>query len=417
MRYGLVLLILFYSNITSFANSKILEEVLKDYLANKFLNASFIFANSSTNLIVGAKGVTSLYGKRLRANQEMPVVSAIKPIIASAILKLQDKGMLNVNDRISKYIDRDYWPNGANHSCIKNITIHHLLTHTSGIPEYFGRVDINSTMNQKDIVKKILEFSSVNIIQSNIGKNFNYSNSNFVILELIIEKISKKTIKDFLRDEFFIPLKMNSTYFLTIEEALQGNYNILDYPQRYYVQPNYGRPKFILVQNTSIIPYADGGIISNTFDLIKWHRALHQGKILSKQSYELMITKHFLIHSNAKHNKIFNTYSSIIKSHGILLDTKVKEVYAGYGIIISEFYNNDILLHSVGGWRGYGIRSEMGYIPSKDFYYIILSNVTVQIPDNLQTKYDMNSMFNQLDISYFKRQIIHSILNSTGFVE
>lgn len=410
MRYILVLLIFFCTNITSFANLKILEEVLQDYLANKFLNASFIFANSNNNLIVGAKGIVSSYGERLKVNEKMPIPAAIKPIIATAILRLQDKGLLEINNKISKYIDQDYCINGIVPDFAKKITIHHLLTHTSGIPEYFGRITINSTMTHKDIIKKILEFSSREIILSKVGKNFEYSNSNFIILGLIIEKVGKKTLKDFLQDEFFTPLKMKSTYLLTLQETLQKNYSTADYPERYYVQPNYGNPKFILVDNTSVIPYADGGIISNTFDLIKWHRALHQGKILSKQSYELMIRKHFLIYSNVEHDKIYNTYYNIIKTHGILLDDKIKAVYTGYGIIISKFNNKDIVLHNPGGWRGVGIRNEMGYIPSRDFYYVILSNVTIQIPESLQTKYDMNDAVNQLDISYFKRQIIHCVL-------
>lgn len=56
----------------------------------------------------------------------------------------------------------------------------------------------------------------------------------------------------------------------------------------------------------------------------------------------------------------------------------------------------------------------MGYIPSKDFYYVILSNVTVQIPNNLKTRYDINNIANQLDISYFKKRIVVSVLEVTN---
>ncbi len=68
------------------------------------------------------------------------------------------------------------------------------------------------------------------------------------------------------------------------------------------------------------------------------------------------------------------------------------------------------MFHHSGGSTGFGVRSEVGYIPSKDLYFAILSNVVVQIPADKVMKVDMNNIANQLDISYFREAIINSII-------
>lgn len=417
MKLYLALFALLCSSI-SFANNlqESVEKTAKDYLSNRFLNATFIFADTNANLVIGAKGVFSSYGEQLKANQEMPIASSTKPIIAAAILRLQDKGLLNVKDKISKYIDKEYWRDGIVPDFAHEISIHNLLTHTSDLPEYLGRVRTDLTMTQKKINKRILKFIASNTRDLDIGRRYNYSNSNFIILGMIIEKVGNKNLGQFLQDEFFIPLKMKSTHLASFAEAkeMQKNSGTSNYPLRYYVQPNNGgKPIFTLIQTEfPLIPYADGGIISNSFDLIKWYKALHQGKILSEKSYKLMTTKHYLVHlkngktnGNAILNNFSNANDAIFK-----LNQKLHKTYTGYGIYISELDNRDLMIHHPGGSKGFGERCEVGYIPSKDFYFAILSNVTVRIPDS-KVKIDMNNVVNQLDISYFREAIINSIIN------
>ncbi|XVN43269.1 MAG: serine hydrolase domain-containing protein [Candidatus Rickettsia vulgarisii] len=417
IKFGMTALILLYNSI-SFANNlqEVIEKTAKDYLSNRFLNATFIFANSNANLVIGAKGMFSSYGEQLKANQEMPIASSTKPIIAAAILRLQDKGLLNVKDKISKYIDKEYWRDEHVPDFAHKISIHNLLTHTSDLPEYLGHVRTDLTMTQKKINKKILKFVSSNARELGIGRRYNYSNSNFIILGMIIEKVSKKELGQFLQDEFFTPLKMKSTHLASFAEAkeMQKNSNTSNYPPRYYVQPNNGgKPIFTLIQTKfPLIPYADGGIISNSFDLIKWYKALHKGNILSEKSYKLMTTKHYLVHlKNGKTNG--NVLKNVSNANDVIfkLNQKLHKTYTGYGIYIAELNNRDLMIHHPGGSKGFGERCEVGYIPSKDFYFAILSNVTVRVPNDLKIKIDMYNIANQLDISYFREAIINSIIN------
>ncbi|MCC8417219.1 MAG: beta-lactamase family protein [Rickettsia endosymbiont of Bryobia graminum] len=418
MKFYTFLFILLYSSI-GFANNlqEVVEKTAKDYLSNRFLNATFIFADSKANLVIGAKGVFSSYGEQLRANQAMPIASSTKPIIATAILRLQDKGLLNVNDKIVKYIDKEYWRDGLIPDFAYDISIHNLLTHTSDLPEYLGHVKTDLTMTQKAINKRILKFVSSNARELDIGRRYNYSNSNFIILGMIIEKVSKKDLGKFLQDEFFTPLKMKSTYLASFEEAkeMQKNSNTSNYPLRYYVQPNNGgKPIFTLVQTEfPLIPYADGGVVSNSFDLIKFYKALHERKILSEKSYKLMTTKHYLVHlKDGKSNgaAVLNNFSNI-NDVIFKLNQKLHKTYTGYGIFIAELNNRDLMIHHPGGSKGFGERCEVGYIPSKDFYFAILSNVSIRIPNEIRAKIDMNNIANQLDVSYFREDIINSIIN------
>jgi len=374
-------------NSTTFAVNVNVKKVVKHYLTDHFLNATFMFADNEKILTYGAKGVFSVSdANQLQAIQQMPIASATKPITAAAILRLQDKQLLNVNDKISKYIDADLWgdniPTWAN-----EVSIHNLLTNSSGIAEYFGSVKVSLDMSQQDINKAILGFISSKPLEFNIGEKYKYSNTNYFLLGIIIEKISGKNLATFLSEEFFKPLSMKMTHLATFDEAvkIQENTGKYYFPVRYYIEPNDTlKPKFTLVTTKfTLVPYSDGGLISNTADLVKWYRALNGGKLLSDESYKLMITKYFLKD-----------------------DSKLLKTYTGYGVFITELENNETMIHHPGS--AVGIRSEAGFIATKNIYFAILSNVMVNFP--MATK-DQNINYNQLDISFFRDAIIRMIIS------
>ncbi len=303
-KYFLLFIFLLIDNVDSFADMQ--ERIIvaeKDYLANRFLNAVFRFENDEKILITGAKGIFSLSGDQLKTNEVMPVSSGIKPITAAGILRLQDKGLLNVNDKIYQYLDADIWQ-GVIPDWAYKISIHNLLTHTSGLAEYFGFVKLDFDMSQKEANKKIIQYVTTKPLEVQIGKKYNYSHTNFIVLGMIIEKVSGQNLADFFRDEFFNPLHMKSTKLASFYEAIgiQRNDVSANYPIRYFIEPTNNKPIFSLANADFVArPYADVGIVSNTFDLIKWYKALNQGKILSKKSYKLMTTKYFLADEDNGH--------------------------------------------------------------------------------------------------------------------
>ncbi|MFY9589989.1 serine hydrolase domain-containing protein [Rickettsia endosymbiont of Halotydeus destructor] len=387
-KYFLLFTFLLISDVNSFANmQERITNVEKNYLENRFLNAVFKFEDEEKPLIIGARGVFSLSGDQLKANEVMPVSSGIKPITAAGILRLQDKGLLNVNDRISKYLDADLWQ-GTVPDWVDKISIHNLLTHTSGLAEYFGLVKLDFNMSQKEVNEKIIQYITAKPLEVSIGKKYKYSNTNFILLGMIIEKISGQNLADFFRDEFFNPLHMKSTKLASFYEAIgiQKNNVSANYPLRYFIKPTSGKPIFSLANVDFVArPYGDVGIVSCTSDLIKWYKALNQGKILSKKSYKLMTTKYFLAEDDNRHT-----------------------TYTGYGIFITELDKKHVMIHHSGS--ALAIRSEAGYIIPDNFYFAILSNVMVKIPEEEKGKINMDNPANQLDIVYFRDAIINAAI-------
>jgi hypothetical protein len=135
------------------------------------------------------------------------------------------------------------------------------------------------------------------------------------------------------------------------------------------------------------VPYADGGVISTTRDMIKWYRALNTGKVLSTKSFELMTKK----------------YKEIPDKFG-------RKSYTGYGVVISTLPSGEEVVYHAGS--AVAIRSESGFLSSKpnepgaaDLYFSIISNVMVHIPEDMKDKIDTNDPANQLDIIYFREAI------------
>ncbi|XVN41172.1 MAG: serine hydrolase [Rickettsia endosymbiont of Argas persicus] len=387
----LLVTFLFINCISNLVVANIQQKIIeaeKEYISNRFLNAAFMFADDYKSLLTAAKGIFALNGEQLKANEVMPIASATKPFTAAGILRLQEQKLLNVNDKIYKYIDAEMWQ-GKVPDWAHKISIHNLLTHSSGIAEYFSFVKLDLNMSKKEARKKILGFVASKPLEISIGKKFKHSNTNFVILGMIIEKVSKKDLSNFFQDEFFKPLNMKSTSFASYSEAARIQRNVVssNYPVRYFITPNNSnKPIFTPVTSNFVaVPCADGRIISTPCDLIKWYRALNQGKILSKKSYKLMTTKYFFA------KEIDN-----------------RKTYMGYGIYLTELDSKHLMIHYTG--RALGVQSEVGYILPNNLYFAILSNTMVKIPKEEKDKIDMSNPLNQLGIVYFRDAIINAAI-------
>ncbi|WP_016917050.1 serine hydrolase domain-containing protein [Rickettsia honei] len=390
-RYFLLLLFFITNCIDCFADiQQRINEAEKEYISNRFLNAVFMFADDYKPLLTGAKGIFALNGEQLKANEMMPIASATKPFTAAGILKLQEQALLNINDKIYKYLDPEMW-GGKVPDWAYKISIHNLLTHSSGIAEYFSFVKLDLNMSKKEIHKKILQFVSSKPLEISIGKNFKYSNTNFVILGMIIEKVAKKDLANFFYDEFFKPLNMKSTSFASYSEAARIQKNVIssNYPVRYFLTPNNSnKPIFTPVTADFLaVPCADGGIISTPVDLIRWYRALNEEKILSKKSYKLMTTKYFLAQ-----------------------DIEGRKSYMGYGIFLTDLDSKRLMIHYTG--KALGIQSEAGYVLPDNLYFAILSNTMIKIPEEEKDKIDMTNPLNQLGIIYFRDAIIGAAIKN-----
>lgn len=199
--------------------------------------------------------------------------SMTKQFTAVSIMHLQDQGKLDVNDPIIEYIP-DY-PQGD------IITLHHLLTHTSGIPNLTDFPEHRNTiMIPSPVEKTILRFK-YKPLEFAPGEKFKYSNSGYLLLGYVIEKVSGKTYEVYLRDNIFTPLNMVNSGYDHISTILRNRAS------------GYHRTKegFINAPYVDMsIPHAGGALYSTVEDLLLWDLALYTEKILTKSSLEKMFT-------------------------------------------------------------------------------------------------------------------------------
>lgn len=195
--------------------------------------------------------------------------SISKQFVATAIMMLVEEGKISLDDPVSKYLDGTpgQW---------KRITIRHLLTHTSGIPD-FNNENIPVDEGPGDFDQRVLKALSRRWLHFAPGDEWRYSNSNYHLLGMIIHKITGKPYADFLRERIFEPLGMTRT---TVSPE-NGIYPGLATGYRW---DNGFHPVGVPIGVTA------GSILSTISDMAKWDAALDTDKLLKKSSLQQMWT-------------------------------------------------------------------------------------------------------------------------------
>lgn len=200
------------------------------------------------------------------------IASVTKQFTALAIMQLQELGKLNVKNSLSLYIP-DY-PNGD------KITIHQLLTHTSGIAN-FSSAYKRERMQHYSLEERIALFKD-QPLESNPGEKFSYADSNYILLTYIIEKASGQTYGEFLKDHIFNPLIMHDTGCDLQKPIIKMR------ASGYSVDIN---DQLVNADFIDLSYDAGAGILYSTVDdLYKWDRALYENKIITKESLSSMFT-------------------------------------------------------------------------------------------------------------------------------
>jgi CubicO group peptidase (beta-lactamase class C family) len=250
--------------------------------------------------------------------------SLTKQFTALAILQLEEKGKLKVEDPVCKYVAEcpPAWG---------KITIHHLLTHTSGIPSFTSFPDYAPTMNQRSPVSKTVERFKGKPLEFEPGEKFAYSNSGYVLLGYILEKVSEQEYGEYLEQNVFGPLKMRNSGYDSAAAILKQRAG--GYMRRAGKLAN-----ALYIDMT--VPHAAGALYSTVEDLLLWDQALYTEKLVSKKSLD----------------KIF---------------TPFKSDYA-YGWFVAKKLNRKYIGHA-GGINGFSTMIER--YPDDKVTVIVLSNV------------------------------------------
>ncbi|MEZ5346316.1 MAG: serine hydrolase domain-containing protein [Pyrinomonadaceae bacterium] len=208
--------------------------------------------------------------------------SVTKQFTGAAILKLEMQGKLSPSDTIDKYFSN--LPADK-----KAITIHQLLTHSSGLPPAIG--DDYEALGREAFLKRAFGAK----LNSKPGEEYDYSNVGYSILAAIIEKVSGSTYEQFLNENLFAPAGMKETGYTIPKWKTQ------QIAVGYKGENKWGRPTEKKWDSNA--PFwnllGNGGLLSTTADLYKWHQALLTDKILNKNAKEQYYKRHIEEGANA----------------------------------------------------------------------------------------------------------------------
>lgn len=219
------------------------------------------------------------------------LASISKQFTAMVIMMLKERGKLNFDDPISKYVQVPY----------PNITIRHLLTHTSGLPDYQAVMDKYWDKSKVAGNPEILEY--LNLYKPSVlfqpGEKYTYSNTGYVLLASIAEKAAGKDFIEMCRDWIFKPLKMRETDIRSLEAKAKVKNFAAGHQkdeQGNYINAN----KFHSSDYTVWLGNRKGpGRISSTaIDLLKWDSALYKEKLVKKETLAEAFTSGTLNNGN-----------------------------------------------------------------------------------------------------------------------
>jgi CubicO group peptidase (beta-lactamase class C family) len=213
------------------------------------------------------------------------IASVSKQFTAAAVMVLVDRGKLSLDDRLTKFFPRfpDYG---------KKITVEHLLVHTSGLPEYEKLIPAGTTLQLDDLdVLHLLMDTKKPLFSA--GEKFEYSNSGYTLLGLIVEIVSQKPFHEFVASEIFQPLGMSNTVLY------QRGLNEVSHRAFGHERKN---GKWVRSdQSLTSAVRGDGGIYTSLQDYRKWLRGIDERKLLSKSSYEAMFSPQVLTDRHGAH--------------------------------------------------------------------------------------------------------------------
>jgi CubicO group peptidase (beta-lactamase class C family) len=333
----------------SFISSAMSEtaEQTVDNLFQKFSGsapgAAVMVIKNGKPVLAKAYGLANIEKKTpCSTNTNFRLASVTKQFTAMTILILADQGKLSLDDKITKF-----FPEFPAYG--KEITVHHLLTHTSGLIDYEDVIPTGTTIPviDRDVLLLLLQ---QNKTYFEPGAEFRYSNSAYALLTLIVESVSGKTFSAFLKENVFNPLGM--------DQSLAYEPGISIVPNRSYGYGEKADAFEFSDQSLTSAVLGDGGVYSSVLDLYKWDQALYTDKLVSGK----MLRNAFTIHSSK---------------------SDFKKTGYGYGWYISAHRGVKKIWH-YGSTCGFSTKIER--FPDKQLTVILLTNRRNAATDETLTK-------------------------------
>jgi CubicO group peptidase (beta-lactamase class C family) len=309
----ITLFVLVFLLFVSFASSqgKELKQEMDEYLEASYniwkFHGTVLVAKDGQVIFKKGYGMANIeLGVPNAPEMKFQIGSITKQFTATAILQLHENGFLSLDDPITRHLTEYPAETGT------KVTIHHLLSHTSGVPSYTDMPDIMSQKALPVTVDELLTIFKDKPLEFEPGEKYKYSNSGYVVLGAIVEAVSGKTYEEYIKENILEPLKMQNSGYdhrdIIMENRAAG-----------YTLDEKGE-----LRNADFVhmsaPYAAGALYSTVDDMLIWDQALYAEKILKKSSLDKMFTP-------------------VLKDYG-------------YGWLIQEKYDRTLVWHN-GGIDGY----------------------------------------------------------------
>ncbi|MDO5987567.1 serine hydrolase [Flavivirga amylovorans] len=347
---GFLVLFLLLMSSVCFAQSKVeqIDKLITAYTEYGKFNGSVLVSDHGKVIYKKGFGMANMeWDIPNQTNTKHRLGSITKQFTAMLILQLAADGKLDLQAPITKYLP-DYPKETGD-----KITTHHLLTHTSGIPNYtafpkFFQEESRNSYTPDEFVKKFADKA----LEFTPGEKFNYSNSGYFLLGVLVEKLSGKTYEQMLHDKIFTPLSMNESGYDNHGEILKNRATGYEKRGGKFINSNY---------LDMSIPYAAGSMYSTVEDLYKWDQALYTNTILSKEYMDLYFKPYISAFGN---------------SH-----------YAyGWGVGYNKIGKSSDSIYTIGHGGGInGFNTNISRAPS-DKSLVVLLNNTGRAPLNQMTR-------------------------------
>ena len=345
LKHLLILITVFSLNSQSAIFAQNFESKMDSILQEKYHpnapGATFLISKNGNIVYKKAFGLSNLeLNLPMHTENVFEIASMTKQFTAVSILMLVEKGKLNLDDEITKFIP-DYPTNGH------KITVHHLLTHTSGIKNFTRVKGLNAISTQDLAPLELINFFKNEPMDFLPGEKFKYNNSGYIILGYIIEKVTGQPYANFVEEQILKKIGMTSSHYGSHREVIKnrasGYHNKNGYVNRRQVSYSFA--------------YSTGALMSTVNDMFTWQEAIKMNLLISKTTT----------------NKAFTNYTL---NNGERIDY-------GYGWHLKD--KNGISTREHGG-HFFGFKSMGVYLPDYDIYVVGLNNCDCNSPTKITRK-------------------------------
>ncbi len=354
---GLVVALAFSGAISSAqVSSAQIDAIFAPLKSTTAPGAAVLLIRDSKPIFRRGYGVTDLRTLHpIDAKTNFRLASFTKQFTAACIMLLVHDGKLHYDDHLT-----DIFPEFPAYG--KSITVRNLLNHTSGLPDYEDILTAQYPNTPDDQIPQIHDAAVLKLLEQQTaakfpaGSQWSYSNSGYVVLAQIVEKVSGKSFAQFLQERIFVPLKMNYTL------AYEKGKNEISH-RAFGHTPEKGGWRETDQSSTSAT-LGDGGVYTSLEDLAKWDRALRNHTLLSESEMQPALTP-------------------VEPTGGPAKDADGKAVSYGFGWHLEPYKNHKRMWHD---GETIGFRTTIQRLPDDNLTVIVLANRSDINPAELALK-------------------------------